>query len=225
MVTKKIIKRVATLKREIARYREQMHTMDSLEISEEALDSLKHELAELEAQFPELVTPDSPTQRVAGTPLEKFAKVEHRYRMFSLNDVFDIDELHAWEERLIRFLEKEGEEFRPEYYCELKIDGLAITLRYEQGKFFQGATRGDGSVGEDVTQNLKTIKTLPLELHLNTQRSTLTAQSFDWRGEVFMGKEQFAALNQRQAEAGGQLFANPRNAAAGTIRQLDPQIV
>ncbi len=218
--------RAAVLRREITRYREQMHVTDNLEIPEDVLDSLKHELVAIEEHFPELITPDSPTQRVAGKPLDKFVKVTHPFSMRSLNDVFDETELAAWKERAQRILPDEVFD----YYAEVKIDGLAVTLRYEQGEFVQGATRGDGQVGEDITQNLKTIHSVPL--HLNLDRAQLQAaglgevnwDKLEFRGEAFLGKQAFARLNVEQERQGEALFANPRNAAAGSLRQLDPSI-
>ena len=212
------------MRKEIDRYRYQMHVEERLEISEEALDSLKHELTELEALYPDLITPDSPSQRVAGKPLDMFRKSEHRHPMLSLNDVFDEQELQDWEDRLQRLLP--GEEI--EYYAELKIDGLAITLRYQDGMFVQGATRGDGKVGEDVSQNLKTIQSLPLRLDLGRVGESFRGMDLsrlEFRGEVFLGKTSFDRINAEQTAAGEPLFANPRNAAAGALRQLDSSVV
>jgi DNA ligase (NAD+) len=219
--------RIEALKREINTYRYQMHVTGDLQISEEALDSLKHELAQLESQYPDLITPDSPTQRVAGRALDAFTKVTHTYPMLSISDVFSYAELQEWEQRLRRLIPDEP----MTYFAEMKIDGLAITLRYENGLFVQGATRGDGRIGEDVTINLRTIESLPLRLEIDLERlreagfGEIDLSYLEFRGEVFMGLEEFHAVNEARLEAGESLFANPRNAAAGTLRQLDPRVV
>jgi len=221
-----IVARLALLKKEIERYRYQMHVLESLEISEEALDSLKHELAQIENDYPELITPDSPTQRVAGQASERFAKVEHAYPMRSLNDVFDPAQIQSWENRLLRLLPNT----RFDYFAELKLDGLAVALTYENGVLMRGATRGDGHIGEDITTNLRTIESLPLTLA--EERMTSAKAKFgindlsrlELRAEVVMPKQAFVRLNQNQTAREGQLFANPRNAAAGSLRQLDSRI-
>lgn len=207
--------RLEKLRKEINKYRYQYHVLNQLEISEEALDSLKHELVQIEKQFPELVTPDSPSQRVAGKVLEGFKKVRHAVTQWSLNDAFSEDELRDFDARVKRFLEKEGIKTKEVDYCvEHKIDGLHIVLTYENGRFVTGATRGDGIIGEDVTQNLKTIESVPLTLEEPVSAVV--------EGEVWMSKQAFEALNKRQQAAGEKLYANPRNVAAGSIRQLDP---
>jgi DNA ligase (NAD+) len=192
-------------------------------ISDEALDALKKELFDLEQQFPELMTPDSPTQRVAGEPLKEFTKVRHEKPMISLNDAFSEDDLRNWLKRLENYLGRtlrlaQGEGF----YCEHKIDGLAIELVYENGIFIQGSTRGDGLVGEDITQNLKTVEAIPLKL--KAKSSKLKAPRLVVRGEVFLTRKEFDRINKELAKAGAKTFANPRNLAAGTVRQLDPKI-
>lgn len=214
--------RLTLLRREIDRYRYQQHVEDNLSVSEAALDSLKHELVQLENVFPELITPDSPSQRVAGQALDKFQKVEHTFRLFSLNDVFSQEALGEWEQRLQKLLPGES----ISYYVEPKIDGLAFTLLYQDGQYQQAATRGDGLVGEDVTQNVKTIESLPLYLDFpNKQVSDLVKRTpLHFRGEVFFPLTAFEQLNRRQEEQGEKLYANPRNAAAGSLRQLDPKL-
>lgn len=202
--------RIAKLRDEINHHRYLYHVHDTQEISEAALDSLKHELSELEAEFPSLITPDSPTQRVAGEPLPGFKKVVHSQRMLSLNDAFSFEDLEKWEQRLLKLVDPPLT-----YYAEIKMDGLAVNLRYEDGVFVQGSTRGNGSVGEDVTANLRTIEDIPLRLHGTYPKVV------EVRGEVYMSKAQFEILN---AAADGK-YANPRNTAAGTIRQLDPKLV
>lgn len=207
--------RITKLRAEIEHHRYLYHVLDRQEISDAALDSLKHELEQLEARFPELVTPDSPTQRVGGAPLPGFVKVRHTVPMLSLNDTFSGDEFRAWLERVTKLDSRAGSDF----YAEMKMDGLAMSLVYEAGVLKTAATRGDGQVGEDVTQNIKTIEAIPLRLHLDA-----VPQRVEVRGEVFLPKANFEAMNREQAAQGLPAFANPRNAAAGAIRQLDPRI-
>jgi len=210
--------RIAKLRELINRYRYQYHVLDKSEISDDALDSLKKELFDLEIQHPELVTPDSPTQRVAGEPLEGFSKVQHPGRMISLNDVFSEEEFRAWLERLENYL---GHSYTGAFYCDLKMDGLAIELRYENGLLVQASTRGDGSIGEDVTQNIKTVDAVPLRLRTDTQKAPGTLLV---RGEVFLKKSEFERINAQLEKSDEKKYANPRNLAAGTIRQLDSAI-
>ncbi|MBI4101530.1 MAG: NAD-dependent DNA ligase LigA [Candidatus Nealsonbacteria bacterium] len=214
--------RIEKLKELINHHRYLYHVEDRQEMSDEAFDSLKNELFNLEQQFPDLVTPDSPTQRVGGRPLAKFIKVKHPFPMISLNDAFTVQDVENWRERVFRLLtEKERKEV--DFYCELKIDGLAIELIYENGVFRQGATRGDGRVGEDVTQNLKTIEAVPLKIESRDSRIPLP-KTLVVRGEIFCTKSELERINQEQAQKGLPPFANPRNLAAGSIRQLDPKV-
>ena len=185
-------------------------------MSEAAADSLEHELSQLETQYPEFITPDSPTQRVAGKPLDKFQKVTHASRMISLADVFSESEIRDWVARNYKLVDR-GTEFT--FFTDIKMDGLAMSLHYENGIFQQAVTRGDGLVGEDVTMNVKTIQNIPLKLNLDNPPEHLEV-----RGEVIIFKQDFEKLNQMQAKLGEKPFANPRNLAAGTIRQLDPRI-
>ena len=185
-------------------------------MSESAADSLKHELSQLEEQYPEFITPDSPTQRVAGKPLDKFQKVTHASRMISLADVFSESEIRDWVARNYKLVDQ-GTEFT--FFTDIKMDGLAMSLHYENGIFKQAVTRGDGLVGEDVTMNVKTIQNIPLKLNLDNPPEYLEV-----RGEVIIFKQDFEKLNQMQTKLGEKPFANPRNLAAGTIRQLDPRI-
>jgi len=210
--------RIDKLKREINHHRYLYHVLDKQEISDAALDSLKHELFNLELEYPEFVTPDSPTQRVGGKPLDKFEKVKHKVPQWSFVDVFEKEEIIDFEKRIKKVLEKEynSENIDLDYTCELKIDGLHIVLSYENGILKTGATRGDGKLGENVTQNLKTIESIPLKI----ERSL----NIVVEGEVFMPKKVFEELNEKRREEGEHVFANPRNAAAGAIRQLDPKI-
>lgn len=190
-------------------------------MSEAAADSLKHELSQLEAEHPELVTSDSPTQRVAGKALDKFNKVTHRSPMISLADVFNREEVQAWIDRIKRLMPDLNDEF----LCDIKMDGLACSLVYEDGVLAQAVTRGDSRVGEDVTMNVRTIDNVPLRLRENQQFSHFLRGRTEIRGEIVMYKNDFANLNQKRDAAGLPLFKNPRNLAAGTIRQLDPALV
>ncbi len=220
MTKKEAQERVRKLRSAINRYRYAYHVENKSLISDEALDSLKKELFDLEQEFPDLITPDSPTERVAGKPLKAFVKVRHDSPMISLTDGFSEADLRDWFERLENFL---GGKVQPELYCELKIDGLAIELVYKDGVFVQGSTRGDGVVGEDVTQNLKTIEAIPLKLELPITNYQLPKR-FVVRGEVFLTKKEFERINREQEKKGEKAYANPRNVAAGAIRQLDPSI-
>ncbi len=214
--------RIDKLRDLINDYRYQYHVRDESIMSEAAADSLKHELSQLEANYPELVTPDSPTQRVAGAPLPGFTQFEHSSRMLSLNDVFDETEITAWRDRLIKLLSPDAQ---LEYFVDIKMDGLALALIYQDGVLVRGITRGDGFVGEDVTANIRTIESVPLSLRADPKFQQFLTGRTEIRGEVVMYKADFARLNQARTAEGKPLFANPRNTAAGTIRQLDPQLV
>ena len=218
MTKKEARERIEKLRKEIDRHRYLYHVLDRQEISDAALDSLKHELWKLEQQFPQLITPDSPTQRVGGKPLDKSKKVSHTAPVLSLEDVFSHDELSEWQERNEKLLR----ESLGGYYCELKFDGLSVVLTYEGGLLKQGATRGDGRLGEDVTQNLRTIESVPLRLTIDKVKAA--PRVIQVRGEVVMTKREFESLNKKREKAGEPLYANPRNVAAGSIRQLDPKV-
>ena len=238
---KDIIERLAKLREAIERYRYEYHVLDKQTISEKALDSLKHELAEIEGKYPELITPDSPSQRVAGKPLPEFKKVRHKVSQWSFNDAFSPEEMLKFDARVKRFLVQAGiSNPKPTYICEHKIDGLKVVIEYENGKLKQAATRGDGTVGEDVTENVKTIESIPLVLERrawnversksrdasHTPHSTFYSppSSLIVEGEIWMAKSTLEKLNKERADKGLPLFANPRNLAAGSIRQLDPKI-
>ena len=210
--------RIGQLKKIIGKYRYERLTLNKEVISPEAEDALKKELFDLEQEFPEFVTPDSPTQRVGGEPLKQFKKVRHDERMLSFNDAFSKEDVNDWLERLSNFL---GRKISGPFYAELKIDGLAIELVYENGILVQGSTRGDGEVGEDVTQNLKTIEAIPLAL---TNATVNFPEKLTVRGEVFLNRKEFDAINREQVKKGLKPYANPRNVAAGSIRQLDPKV-
>jgi DNA ligase (NAD+) len=203
------------LKESIAQYRRAYHVYDQELIPESARDSLMHELAELEATYPGLVTPDSPTQRVAGAPLPQFTKAPHKVAQWSFNDAFSEQDIVDFDKRVKKGLSKADQD-QIEYDCELKIDGLKIVLTYEKGKLVTAATRGDGSVGEDVTHNVRTIESVPLSL---TRPVDVIVE-----GEVWMSEKTLEEVNKARAEKGEPVFANPRNAAAGSIRQLDPRV-
>ena len=206
--------RAEKLRKVIDDYRYRYHVLNDPTVSDEVYSQLIQELRNIEERYPDLITPDSPTQRVAGKPLEYFEKVDHKIPMLSLNDIFSDDELYKWEERIKKLLPQTDFD----YICEVKIDGLAVSLIYEDGVFVQGATRGDGRYGEDVTLNLKTIHSIPLKLKKPVKGR------LEVRGEVYLKKDDFEKINRENKRKGLPLFANPRNAAAGSIRQLDPQV-
>lgn len=210
------MKRILKLRELINDYRYHYHVLDQSTMSEAAADSLKHELSQLEATYPDLITPDSPTQRVAGRPLDKFTKVEHVQRMISLADVFSESEIREWVTRNYKLVEKT---VHFDYFTDIKMDGLAMSLHYENGVLKRAVTRGDGLVGEDVTMNVRTIENVPLKL-----RGADIPAKVEVRGEVIIFKADFEALNETQKQKGEKPYANPRNLAAGSIRQLDPKI-
>ncbi|MGK0551243.1 NAD-dependent DNA ligase LigA [Enterococcus faecalis] len=199
------------LRAQLNQYAHEYYVQDRPTVEDYVYDQLYKELVDIETDFPDVITPDSPTQRVGGKVLEGFEKAAHDIPMYSLNDGFNKEEIYAFDERVQKLA---GAPVT--YCCELKIDGLAISLRYENGEFVRGATRGDGSVGENITENLKTVKSIPW--HLNKPIS------LEVRGECYMPKKSFVALNEQRQEAGQDIFANPRNAAAGSLRQLDSNI-
>ncbi len=222
--------RVEKLKKAINHHRYLYHVLDRQEISDAALDSLKHELFELEKKFPDLITSDSPTQRVGGESLKGFKKVAHHIPMLSLEDVFSEEEFLEWTERIGKLL---GTPRAPELFAELKFDGLALSLVYKSGILFRASTRGDGRVGEDVTQNIRTIEAIPLSLtpHGRAQEKLkknleklIEKGEIEVRGEVIITKKDFEKINREQKKKKGQIYSNPRNLAAGSLRQLDPKI-
>lgn len=213
--------RLNELKALLNQYSYEYHVLDAPSVSDAVYDSLFHELKAIEAENPELITPDSPSQRIGNTPLDKFAKVTHQKRMISLNDVFDKSEVEAWVKRI----EKLTPGMRHEYFADIKMDGLACALIYADGVLVQAVTRGDGFVGEDVTLNVRTINSVPLVLRNSPGFETFLQGRTEIRGEIVMLKKDFEALNARMVREGKPQFANPRNLAAGTIRQLDPRLV
>jgi DNA ligase (NAD+) len=214
--------RILKLRQSIEHHRYNYHVLDKEEISAEALDSLKRELSELENAHPEFVDSNSPSQRIAGEPLKEFEKVPHKVAQWSYNDAFTPDDIRSFDERVKRFIKDAFGEVgtsrvpNPTYVCELKIDGLKVVLEYVDGALICAATRGDGKIGENVTQNVRTIESVPLNLR---RPETVIVE-----GEVWMSKKHFEKINKEQEERGLPLFANPRNVAAGSIRQLDPKI-
>ncbi|MEX0881484.1 MAG: NAD-dependent DNA ligase LigA [Candidatus Saccharimonadales bacterium] len=213
--------RAAKLRELINEYRYNYHVLNKSTMSEAAADSLKHELAQIEEKRPELVTPDSPTQRVAGEPLPGFNQIRHSNRMLSLNDVFGEEEFQAWVNRISKLAN--GSKF--DFFVDLKMDGLACALVYEDGFLSRGITRGNGFVGEDVTVNIRTIESVPLRLRQAKGYEKFLSGRTEIRGEIVMYKEQFENLNKTREKQGLPKFANPRNLAAGTIRQLNPKLV
>lgn len=238
---KQTIERVNKLRASIEKHRYNYHVLDKEDIPTEALDSLKRELAELEEQYPELVSSDSPTQRIAGEPLKQFEKVPHKVAQWSYNDAFTEEDMRDFDARVKRFIKDAFGEVdtaripNPTYVCELKIDGLKIVLEYTDGKLVCAATRGDGKVGENVTANVRTIESVPLVLHDSSRGgagggivggtgTSKAIKSLIVEGEIWMSKKHFEKLNKEQEKLGLPPYANPRNVAAGSIRQLDPRI-
>lgn len=219
---KKAEERANKLRELINDYRYNYHVLNKSTMSEAAADSLKHELSQIEERYPDLITPDSPTQRVSGQPLPAFKQIKHSSRMLSLNDVFDEEELNAWIARITKLLPRLK---KLEYFLDIKMDGLAAALVYEDGELTQAISRGDGFVGEDVTANVRTIESVPLRLRGSKHAEMFLKGRTEIRGEIVMYKDDFEKLNRLQTKAGKPTFANPRNLAAGTIRQLDPKLV
>lgn len=214
MTKQKIYQRIEKLKKSISHHRYLYHVLDKQDISDSALDSLKKELFDLEQKYPEFITQDSPTQRIGGEPLKEFKKAKHIQPMLSFHDAFSEQDIKDWLERISKLLTEEEIE-KIDFYCELKLDGLAIELVYKNNVLEVGSTRGDGKIGEDVTKNIKTIDAIPLKV----EKKDLVV-----RGEVFISKKEFERLNREQKKAGLAEYANPRNIAAGSIRQLDSKV-
>ncbi len=215
-------KRAETLKKQLSQYSYEYHVLDNPSVADEVYDGLMAELKNIEAKYPELITSDSPTQRVGGKLLDGFKSVEHQNRMLSLDDVFDENDIDKWINRISKLV---PDTTKFEFFGDVKKDGLACALIYEDGYFVQAITRGDGFVGEEVTANVRTIKSVPLKLRALNDLSKYSVGRTEVRGEIVMYKKDFEKLNNQRKEKGLPLFANPRNTAAGTIRQLDPQLV
>ncbi|MBI3547253.1 MAG: NAD-dependent DNA ligase LigA [Gammaproteobacteria bacterium] len=208
--------RAEALRREINQHNHRYYVLDSPLISDAQYDKLLRELQEIEAQYPDLITPDSPTQRVGAAPLAKFGEVRHKIPMTSIDNAFSDEEVAEWDQRVRKLLEATGV---VAYTAEPKFDGTSVSLRYENGVLVQAGTRGDGTTGEDVTANVRTIKTVPLHL-----QGKSWPQRVEIRGEIVIPKKDFERLNAEQLRQEAKVFANPRNAAAGSLRQLDPRI-
>src|SRR6266404_5637189 len=217
----------ASVKKEIEELREKLryheyryYVLDDPEISDASYDRMMNRLKELEAAHPELVTPDSLTVRVGGAPREGFTKVQHARPMLSLDNAFSYDALREWDRRVREGTGRED----IEYIAEHKFDGLSISLQYENGMLVRGVTRGDGTTGEDVTPNVKTVRSIPLRMDDAAVKKLKLPKSFEVRGEILMTRKAFEALNRQQEETGGKIFVNARNSAAGSLRVLDPAI-
>src|SRR5689334_9615190 len=208
-------KQIAELRDEIRKHDRLYYEQATPEISDREYDRLYKKLVDLETRFPQLAAPDSPTQRVGGKPLEAFAQIEHRVPMLSLDNTYSEEEVANFYKRITRLLPDE----KIPVVIEPKVDGVAVSLLYENGRLRHAATRGDGLVGDDITQNIRTIRSVPEQLR------GLAPKAFEARGEVYMGKRGFEKLNEERSKAGLPLFANPRNAAAGSLKQLDPALV
>src|SRR2546425_2777928 len=207
--------------REKIRYHEHLYyVLDNPEISDADFDKLMQQLQQLEAEHPMLITSDSPTQRVGGKPREGFVKVPHSIPMLSLDNAYSEEELRAWERRVHELSGRKD----IEYVCELKLDGMSLALRYEDGKLVRGITRGDGNVGEDVTANVRTVRSIPLGISNDKLKKAGVPADFEVRGEMLMPIAAFKKMNEEREKKGLSQFANPRNATAGTVRQLEPSI-
>ncbi|MCA9799923.1 MAG: NAD-dependent DNA ligase LigA, partial [Cyanobacteria bacterium HKST-UBA04] len=218
-MTQSVEQRIESLRRILRQHNHAYYVLDKPSISDGEYDKIYQELVALEAQHPKLITPDSPTQRVGDAPLDHFEQVTHLNRLYSLDNAFNTNDLQAWRDRLVKQL---GEEAAIEFMAELKLDGLAISLMYEDGLLRYGATRGNGQVGEDITQNLRTIRSIPLKIPV--QGTAAPPKKLEVRAEALMPIASFLRLNEDRRKAGEPEFMNPRNACAGSLRQLDPQV-
>lgn len=215
--------RAQKLKAQLNQFAYEYYVLDEPSVDDSVYDGLMGELKDIEGEYPETITPDSPTQRVGGTPLDKFTKVTHRNRMLSLNDVFNKEDIVSWLNRIKKLDNRLPAE--PELFVDIKMDGLACSLIYEEGELKTAVTRGDGFVGEDVTMNVRTIGSVPLVLRQSSGYERFSSGRTEIRGEIVMYKDDFVLLNKQLEEEGKKVYANPRNLAAGTIRQLDPRLV
>src|SRR5579872_1397129 len=213
-------KEIQRLREEIRHHEYLYYVADDPEISDAAFDKLMNQLKQLEAEHPDLATPDSPTHRVGGAPREGFQKVRHNTPMISLDNAFSLEQLRDFDRRVHELTGRE----KVDYIAEHKFDGLSLSLHYEQGRLVRGVTRGDGTTGEDVTPNVKTIRSIPLTIDPDLLKKASVPGTFEVRGEAIMTQKAFEEMNRRQEEQGGKVFVNPRNAAAGSIRVLDPKI-
>ncbi|HLO06503.1 MAG TPA: NAD-dependent DNA ligase LigA, partial [Terriglobales bacterium] len=218
--TKGSEKRIEALRDKIRHHEYRYYVLDDPEISDAEFDQFMIELKKLEEEHPELVTPDSPTQRVGGKPREGFVKAPHSSPMLSLDNTYSEDELHNWERRVHELSGRD----EIDYVCELKLDGMSLALHYENGRLVRGITRGDGSIGEDVTLNVRTVRSIPLSIPLEKLKKAGIPANFEVRGEMLMPIAAFRKMNEEREKKGLSVFANPRNATAGTVRQLEPSI-
>ncbi len=217
---KDLEKKIEGLRDQIRHHEYRYFVLDDPEISDAEFDQLMIQLKKLEAEHPELITPDSPTQRVGGKPREGVVKARHSSPMLSLDNTYSVDELRSWERRVHELSGHKD----IEYACELKLDGMSLALQYEDGRLVRGITRGDGVVGEDVTLNVRTVRSIPLSIPKEKLKAAGIPPDFEVRGEMLMPLAAFRKMNQQREEQGLSLFANPRNATAGTVRQLEPSI-
>src|SRR5579871_602372 len=220
MPAKDIEKQIEALREKIRHHEYLYHVLDRPEISDFDFDQLMQELRQLESENPSLVTPDSPSQRVGGKPREGFVKVRHSSPMLSLDNTYNEDELRDWERRVHELSGRKD----VDYICELKLDGMSLALVYEDGALARGVTRGDGSVGEDVTLNIRTVRSIPLSIDKAKLKKAGMPVNFEVRGELLMPTASFKKVNEERERNGLPTFANPRNFTAGTVRQLDPNI-
>src|SRR5262249_7839747 len=219
-VAASVEKKVDSLREEIRHHEYRYYVLDDPEISDAEFDRLMNELKKLEAGHPGLITPESPTQRVGGKPREGFVKVQHSIPMLSLDNAYNEAELRNWRRRVKELARRKD----IEYVCELKLDGMSLAVRYEDGNLARGITRGDGSTGEDVTANVRTVRSIPLSISADKLKKAGISPNFEVRGEMLMPIASFKHMNEEREKHGLSLFANPRNATAGTVRQLEPSI-
>src|ERR1700724_2062378 len=217
---KDIEKKMEALREKIRHHEYLYHVLDNPEISDLEFDKLMQQLKDLESEHPTLVTPDSPTQRVGGKPREGFVKMRHSTPMLSLDNTYNEEELRGWERRVHELTGRS----EVDYVCELKLDGMSLALVYEGGKLVRGATRGDGTVGEDVTLNVRTVRSVPLSISKEKLKKAGIPVDFEVRGELLIPLAAFSKINEERETKGLPLFANPRNATAGTVRQLDSKV-
>jgi DNA ligase (NAD+) len=218
--TKDMTKKIEALREKIRHHEYRYYALDDPEISDAEFDKLMQQLIDLEAAHPELVTQDSPTQRVGGKPSEGFVKAAHSSPMLSLDNTYNVDDLRNWERRVHELSGRK----EIDYVCELKLDGMSLALQYEDGRLARGLTRGDGSIGEDVTSNIRTVRSIPLSISKETLKKTGVPGDFEVRGEMLMPLASFRKMNEEQERKGLKVFANPRNATAGTVRNLEPSV-
>ena len=217
---KDVEKKIETMREKIRHHEYLYYVVDAPEISDGEFDRLMNDLKKLEAEHPELITSDSPTQRVGGKPREGFVKVPHSSPMLSLDNTYNVEDLRNWERRVHELSGRKD----IEYVCELKLDGMSLAVRYEDGKLVRGITRGDGSIGEDVTANVRTVRSIPLSIPRDKLKAAGIPADFEVRGEMLMPIAAFKRMNEEREQQGLSVFANPRNATAGTVRQLEPSI-